>query len=748
MMKNKEYIISRVNYKKEDNSFWETVFSLTNGYLGVRNTVEFDEYSRPGVFSIDIYGFGLSVPKQILNLPNWLDNRITIGNEQIHLDHVRLRSFRQEMDMYSGCISTNYEIEQNNNRITQINREEFLVVGKKNTYSERICITPVNYSDKVCIDCMLTDVGNAYHGGYQGEFVRSYHWSCVEEKHDINRLYADYSSIDSDLHVQIVSNIGLENMSQPVFGEMHGIRTFGNRYEYYAQQNTSASVVRITDISVGNDENYKDTSKKTSSKEFGVLLAYNRRAWEEKWEKFHLEIEGNDNAKQGLIYSSFQMMQYSDAWENVLNIPARGLSSYYHSGHFFFNTDLYLVPYYCWFKPEMAKKLIMYRVRSLEQARENAKKLGYKGVFWSEESGPDGEPAGPTALTDYKNGVRFEEYTGRQVKHLACDVVYSIHYYLEHVNDESFMDSEVCSLIAAAARFYCSYLQVGDSGYYEMQGIMGIDEYHMLINNSFYTMQMIEWLLKYAIREYEKNSKLMHEIGVNDSEVEHWKKILANLKPATVQNGVFEQFDGFFKLKPIKIDQWEDNGLPYINEELREEIFHLESFDTQLIKQCDVIMLLSMFLDKYTKEQLDSNYRYYESRTLHESSLSATHAGMIAYLIDNEKDGDKYLKISSRFNLDFEPRDNYNNGIHVAANGGAWLILLQGMLGMHVKDGTLCFDPHSSELIKKIRFRFFFRGNELEVNMDSKELDVKVISFNEKVVNVKIRDEIFRFEKK
>lgn len=745
MMNNKDYIISRDNYKKEDNSFWETVFSLTNGYLGVRNTVEFDEYSRPAAFCIDVYGFGLSVPKQILNLPNWLDNRITVGSEQIHLDHVKIHSFKQEMDMYSGCINTEYEIEHNDNRVTRIKREEFLAAGKNNVYLEKISITPLNYSDKICIDCMLTDVGNAYHGGYQGEFVRSYHWNCIEEKHDMNRLYAKYTAIDSDLNIRIASNIELENMPQSAFGEVHGFKTFGNRYEYCAKENESAAVVRITNILIGNKEKDEDN---TSSEEFEALLTANRKAWKEKWEKYHLEIEGNDKAKQGLVYSLFQMLQYSDSWENVLNVPARGLTSYYHSGHFFFNTDLYLVPYYCWFKPEMAKKLIMYRVNSLQQARENAKELGYKGIFWSEESGPNGEPAGPTVLNDYKNGVRFEEYTGRQVKHLACDAVYSIHYYLEHVNDESFMNQEVCSLIAEAARFYCDYLQLCDSGHYEMHGIMGIDEYHMLIDNSFYTMQMIEWLLKYAIEVYEKNGELMHKSGVDNNEVETWKKVLANLKPPTVQDDVFEQFDGFFGLQPIKIEQWADNGLPYIDEELRKEIFHLESFDTQLVKQCDVIMLLSMFADKYSKKQLDSNYRYYEPRTLHESSLSATHAGMIAYLIDNEKDGDKYLKISSRFNLDFEPRDNYNNGVHVAANAGAWMILMQGMLGMYVKDDTLFFDPHGSEMIKRIRFRFFFRGNELEVTLDSKEPEVKVISFKEDAVNVKIRDEIIRFEKK
>lgn len=731
-MNKSDFVIQQNEYRKEEHSFWETVFCITNGYIGVRNTLEFGSmFSKPGIFINDAYGFGVSVPNQILNIPNWLDNKIVIGNERINFDYVKVEDFRRELCMQSGCINTFIRFQHGNGRITELKREEFLFAPENNVYVEKINIMPVNYDDQFGLECLLNDsIGNAYHGGYLGETVKSYHWSMEKEEHSIDRLKACYKAYDSEYKLFIHSFFSFQDMDNIEWSEIHENRIIGNRYSGQLKQGSALTMVRVTCLTGGKRKALEDEllllEKKLNFTDYDALYQLNCDVWKQRWSKVQFELEGNAAIKEGLTFSLFQMLQYSTSEHDVVNVPARGLSSYYHGGHFFFNTDLYLVPFYCSCNPRYSKRLIEYRIHTADRARQNAKELGYSGVFWSEESGIDGAPAGPLELIDFKAGVHFEEFTGRQVVHLACDVAYSIYYYIAYTGDKSFLTNEVLMVMVDGVRFYTDFLVHTKDNYYETCGIMGIDEYHNTINNSFYTMSMVKFLYGFCIQLVGEDEVLQNQLKIDKEEVEKWRDIQKHLKPANEVDSVFEQFDGYFSLAPVTINKLGENGLPYIDEDLRKELFYMESFDNQLIKQCDVVMFLSMFAKYYSKEQLRANYRYYDSKTMHESSLSPIHAGIIAYLVDEIEDGERYLKIASRYNLDFMPRKNYNNGIHVASYAGAWLIIFHGLFGMHIEDGVLCFEIHRGKQIEKLRCSYLYCGNELELNLTEEFFEVKL----------------------
>lgn len=740
----KKYIFQQNQYNPTEAAFYETVYHQCNGYVGIRNTLEFDSgNAHPGIFIRDVHGYGISYVKNQLNIPNWLDVKLIVEGETINLDTVNILHFHRQLTIDNAVVSVDVVVKDSKGRETKLYEEHILMQEPKNVSVLRLFVEPLNYSGYVSVEfCNNYCYGNNYHGGFLGDNVKTHHWNKIDYHRNDKSYIVMYQANDSEIKLAIDSEINTKQDAD--ITSIQGYKREGIRFYYSAKQGQQVEFLRKTVF-------YADTNlseiyhKIEDSKQcfynytYSDLSEYNERLWRLKWNSVDIGLTGDEKLTAGLMYSMFELLQIDNSDKIGSNIASRGLSSEYHGGHYFFNTDIYLVQYYCFFNPELAKSLIMFRIKTFEIAKENATRIGCKGAFWSEETGVDGRPAGPTEVWDYSKRECSYEHTGELVKHLPSLIVYSMKVYEDIIGEPIMEDDVVISIIVEIIRYYMCIIQYNrEQDCYDIKDIIGIDEYHTHVDNNYFTVEMVRWAIDYCVKLVEKHQKFCEAYHISQEEISKWDDVKRKLYHGNIKNNVIEQHTGFFDLEDFKIIEYLDNGIPKMSKELREKINRFEDFNAQVVKQCDVVMFQSMFPEMFSKQVLEDSFRYYEARTLHESSLSATHAGLVAAYIGDMDLAYKYMKISSRFNLDYEPRDFYNNGLHYAAYAGAWLILLYGILGIRTSGKLLEVNPIWGSYIKEVSCILHFRAAKIRVSMQENCMNLCLVS--EKSISVLVND--------
>jgi kojibiose phosphorylase/nigerose phosphorylase len=415
--------------------------------------------------------------------------------------------------------------------------------------------------------------------------------------------------------------------------------------------------------------------------------------WDRLWENSEVRIEGDERAQLALNYSLYHLHSIMPRHANNLSIPARGLSGQTYKGAVFWDTEIFLLPFFAWSEPEAAKKLVRYRIDTLEGAHKKAEEYGFKGAFYAWES----QEGGAEACTDFNV---TDVFTGRPVRtyfrdkqiHISADVVYALQKYAEITGDVSVLAGAGGDAIKACAEFFLSRAYRRESSEeLEFTDVIGPDEYHERVDNNAFTNKLAKFVLEQA--------------GMD-----------RKVRGARMRHGVIEQFDGYFKL--------EDAALSEVKSRLKhpQEYWGTPSgvaYPTQIIKQADVIAMLSLFPDDYTQDEVLRNWEYYEPRTEHGSSLSATMYALAACRIGRADWAYPLFMKSALADLEGGGKSwaggVYIGGTHPAAAGGAWQIAAFGFAGLKLKDGELSLQPCLPDGITKISFPITFRGRKLRV---------------------------------
>ncbi|MFD5854013.1 glycosyl hydrolase family 65 protein [Cytobacillus pseudoceanisediminis] len=736
---NSEWIINQQNYSEDEVSYYETIFALSNGYVGIRNTIDFEsEKALPGVYFSEVYEKTLVVKDEIVNAPNWLDIEFYIENERLTLTQVEILEFSRELNIFKGFITTRYRVKDRKKRITTICIESYLHPTDVNSSLIEGYIIPENFSGTVTIKSYLNyGLGNSYFGGMLPNVK-------------VNHLFEkEYRFLDKETIYLEVQTLGYENIismaSSFVVDGAHNIvpvklrKKLGISTEIKAVEKNKYRFKKFTAFyknrDIKKDENIENTTinKLHEVKENGVKRFKETyfNAWKDRWEKFDLIVEGDEKLQKSIRYSIFQLLQSVEFNKESTNIASRGLTSEYHHGHFFFNTDIYKLPFFSYFNQSVSKSLLSFRYNSLNKAKIEANNMGYKGARFSEESNINGEGAGPTKIYNFIEGRTSEEWTGRKSHFIGALVVYSLKKYMEIHEDHEFMVDKGIEILLETSKFAMSLLDFDKNlGSYVINDVIGPDEYHIRVNNNFFTNYLLKFNIGYCVEkvnEYCKqfpNEINMHlkKSEVSFSDLEEWIEIANHIYLPEKVEGIYEQFEGYFSLEenlPINRDK---NFRPIIPDELKEKIKTIENFNNQTIKQSDVIMLMSLFRDNFTKDEKKENLEYYDPKTLHESSLSMSHAALIALDTDNLELAYKYMLASFNFNLAFEPKVNYKNGIHLAGYAGGWLTFIEGFMGIKILDDKIYINPQLMEHWLSVKFKLFWKGTLIEVFVDKSSI--------------------------
>jgi trehalose/maltose hydrolase-like predicted phosphorylase len=451
----------------------------------------------------------------------------------------------------------------------------------------------------------------------------------------------------------------------------------------------------------------------------GVLGAH-EVAWTNRWHCSDIEIEGDDDARQALRFSIYHLNSAANPADERVSIGARALTGDAYLGHVFWDTDIYLTPFYMATWPEAARALLMYRYNTLPGARAKAARMGWRGALYAWESTDTGEETTPEQIIA-PNGKVVQVLCGTQEQHISADVAYAVWHYWQATGDEAFLLDSGSEILLETARFWASRAQLEADGHRHIRGVIGPDEYHEHIDDNAYTNIMARWNIRRGLdiaallgeRWPVRWADLAGRLALDDAELHQWRQaaeaLVTGFDPRT---GLLEQFAGFFKLDEVDLSDYADRTTPMDMILGRERTQH-----SQVVKQADVVALMALLPEEFDLPTKVANFRYYEPRCAHGSSLSrAMHALVAARLGDTE--------LALRYFQETAATDLSDNGgasaggVRIAALGGLWLAALFGFAGLSLLADALTLDPRLPPSWRSFGFRVHWRGRVVKIHID------------------------------
>lgn len=463
---------------------------------------------------------------------------------------------------------------------------------------------------------------------------------------------------------------------------------------------------------------------------YDALLREHCAVWDSLWDNIDIKLDGDSETQALLRYNLYQAVIATPAHTDHLPIGARGLSCQAYQGAAFWDQEVFNLPMYLFTRPDVARSLLTYRHKTIAGARGKAADLGYRGAFYAWVSAETGDEICPSYFfTDVLTGRKIRNHFNDWQIHVSPDIAYAVWNYYQVTDDWEFMRKSGAEIIFDVAQFLVSRAHFKkDRNRYEFIRLLGPDEYHENVDNNFFTAYQARFVMQRALALYaifeERDPGALREIqkrsNVSPDDIVLWTEMAQRIfvPEPDEKSGLIEQFDGYFQLEDITpgklagrlIDPAEYWGWP-----------NGIAVETQVSKQADVVQLFMIHPKAYPVHVMRANCDYYEPRTQHGSSLSPSVYAIVGAWTGNMRMACDYFQKSLTVDLlatnKSESGGTFIGGIHTAACGVAWQIVVRGFCGLYVEDGTLGLSPHLPESWAKVRFSIFFRGQRLLVTV-------------------------------
>jgi trehalose/maltose hydrolase-like predicted phosphorylase len=435
----------------------------------------------------------------------------------------------------------------------------------------------------------------------------------------------------------------------------------------------------------------------------------------------------------------YHLLAIVPAHTATASIPARGMSGQMYKGAIFWDTEIFMLPFFTHVFPSIARNLLLYRYHTLDGARRKAREYGYRGAFYAWESQDHGDDACTLFnVTDVFTRRPMRTYFRDKQVHISADIPYAFWKYFTCTGDVSIWRDGGAEVVFECARFFLSYTYFNpDKGRYEILDVTGPDEYHERVHNNTFTNRLVAHTFEVCLRVAaqlredfpEKYRELMQAL-----DFERDLGLISELAQKLYQpdadsaGSVIPQFDGYLTLEDVSLQT------------LLARKLHPHEYlgggnglatTTQVIKQADVVLTLCLFREKYSFETKSMNWEYYESRTEHGSSLSACSYSLVAAQIGKVDWAYKYFMKTATIDLTGEGKQYvgtlYIGGTHPAGNGGAWMSAMLGLCGIQVSENGISVDPRLPAHWTEVRFSLRFRGQRLRFMLNHARVAVEML---------------------
>ena len=457
---------------------------------------------------------------------------------------------------------------------------------------------------------------------------------------------------------------------------------------------------------------------------FQELLASQEQFLDDFWRRSDVRVRDvrEDRAKrstveiqQAIRFNLFHILQASARAEDA-GVPAKGLTGRAYEGHYFWDTEIYVLPFLTYTSPRMAKNLLTFRYKMLPQARARARQLGHRGAMF-----PWRTISGEEASAYYAAGTA--QY------HINADIMYALRKYVQATGDEAFLRDCGAEMLVETARLWLDLGFYSDAkgGKFSINSVTGPDEYNTVVNNNAYTNLMARENLRYAAQTVQSlratnetaYDALARKTALEPSEVDAWARAAENMYvPYDEKLQIIPQDDSFLDREP-----WDFRSTPHDHYPLLMFYHPLNIYRKQVIKQADVVLAMFLLGDTYSLECKKRNFEFYDPLTTGDSSLSSCVEAIIAAQIGKMEKAIRYGMAALLMDL-ADVGGNVKDGCHIASMGGTWMMLTYGLGGMRDDDGTLSFTPRRAPEDNAIlRFPVTYCGQRREVEIGVEKVE-------------------------
>ncbi|MCV9929349.1 glycoside hydrolase family 65 protein [Flavobacterium sp. LS1R49] len=717
----------------------ESLFSIGNGAMGQRANFE-EKYSGEtfqgsyiaGIYYPDKTKVGWwknGYPKyfaKVLNAPNWIGINIEINEEAFDLNScTEVKNFRRELNMKEGWYNRSFEATLKNGTEIAVNVRRFLSLNLDEVGIIKYEITPLNKDAKILYKPYLDAGVTNEDANWEEKF-----WEPLEVKKGTNEAYVTaqtyktHFKVTTFMHNSIFANNENINISPST------IDSSSDKVEYtygvIIAKGQTSSIQKIGGYTVSlNHTNTlaaaEKAIKEALSKGYDQLLQEQIEAWAKIWEMSDITIDGDVKAQQGIRFNIFQLNQTYSGKDNRLNIGPKGFTGEKYGGSTYWDTEAYCIPFYMATKDQqVARNLLTYRYNQLDKAIENAKdNLGFK----------DGAALYPMVTMNGEECHNEWEITHEEI-HRNGAIAFAIFNYNRYTGDYSYIPEKGLEVLIGIARFWHQRASFSTAkNQYVILGVTGPNEYENNINNNFYTNYVAKWCIDYAEEQITKvtaeypadHKRIIEKVQLTENEIQEWKKVANNMYfPFSEEHNVYLQQDGFLDKDLVPVKDLDRSQRP-INQKW--------SWDRVLrspyIKQADVLQCFYFFEEHFSKDELLRNFEFYESFTVHESSLSPCVHSIQAAALDKMDMAYTFYLRTSRLDLD-DYNKEVEEGCHITSMAGTWMSIVEGFGGMRVKDDTLHFSPKIPKEWTGYSFKINFRNQILKVSINHDETTFSV----------------------
>ncbi|MGN0364120.1 MAG: glycoside hydrolase family 65 protein [Bilifractor sp.] len=743
--------IREETFDKANNYRNETTFALSNGYIGTRGTFEeaypFDiDTGLEGNFVNGFYEsekirygeatFGSPVNSQsLLNLPNLKETQLILDGETFRMDEGAVEAYSRVLDLREGVLKRSLRWTSPSGKKVQIHIRRLVSFAMKNIMAIRYEVEPLNFTGSLTfLSRLQADVEN--HTRKTNPIVD---YGPFGRKLDPLRMSAEnrrlfYQGITQNSRLQMACGSSHNIITGQAFETDYDTGALESHLAIHVMALPGEKVIleksicytTCLDMPAEDMEAFvMKTLDEADQTGFQSLASSQKKYLNKFWDIAGIEIEGegSEAIQQGLHFNLFHIFQ-SAGRDGRTGMGAKGLSGEGYEGHYFWDTEMYVMPVFTFLNPEVSRKLLDYRYGTLNQARARARILGHdKGALfpWRTINGEEASTYYPLGTAQY---------------HINADIAYALSLYIQATGDVDYLKQKGAEILIETARVWADVGCFAESkgGRYCICAVTGPDEYNVLVDNNFYTNLMARENLRdavYAVQYLQENDRkrwqeLEKKLDFSDTELDLWNEIIEKMYfPYDEEQQIYPLDDGFMMRKP-----WDESRIPPEKRSWLYENYHpLFIMRGRMSKQADSILGMYLHSNLFSREEIRRNYDFYQKVTLHHSSLSTCIFGIVASDIGYMDEAYQYFARSARMDLD-DYHHNFYAGIHAANMAGTWQAVVNGFAGMRCQNGMLRFHPHIPKQWKSYAFNIQYRGNVLRVHVTQEKTTFTLVRGN------------------
>ena len=697
---------------------YASIMAGGNGYMGVRATHE-EDYTRQtrGMYLAGLYHrAGRNETNELVNLPDVVGIDIELDGENFTLLSGEILSWQRELAFANGELRRSVLWRSPGGKRYRLESRRFVSLAQLPLVAMQLSITPVDDASQVVlktgIDATQTNTGRQH---LDEMSVRVF---------DQHYLQGVYETQDHAAEVVMSAYCCLSTQSDSCFTAKN--RRITAHQAFRIPQGDTVTLEKLVWVAHRRDKTLSQEAfarnalaelKVCAVKGYAALLKSSADAWEKIWRDGRVEVASTEPQDQiALDYAVWHLTVMTPAHDERSSIGAKGLTGEGYKGHVFWDTEIFLLPFHLFTRPQIARSLLRYRWLNLPGAREKARRNGWPGALFPWESAASGQEETPEfAAINIRTGTRQKVASALAEHHIVADIAWAVVANWQATHDDDFMRNEGLKLLMETATFWMGRA-TEVNGRLEIHDVIGPDEYTEHVNNNAYTNYL-------AWHNVASACEFMAMFNREDRRfMENASRFLARLwLPEARPDGVIPQDDSFLAKPAIDLSRYKAQAgkqtilLDYSRAEVNE---------MQILKQADVVMLNYLLPERFTPQQCAANLAFYEPRTIHDSSLSKAIHGIVTARCGDTEGAYAFWRDGIAIDLGDDPHSS-DDGIHAAATGAIWSGVIQGFAGLQIVEGELHLAPRIPTHWQKLTFPLRWRNARMHFTFENAVLTIE-----------------------